>query len=503
MAEPQDSGEEGDAAPGAVRRVLHVAAEVFPLIKTGGLADVVAALPPALAAQGVDVRLLLPGLPPVLDAVRHARPVLALGPMFGAARGTLLRGRMPKTDLAVYVVDMPYLYRRGGGPYQDDAGLEWPDNLARFACLGWVGAHLAFGELDEQWVPDILHAHDWHAAMACAYLAAHPPTPAASVYTVHNLAYQGVFPHDDAPQLGLPSGFMTPSGLEYHGQLCFMKAGLKFADRVSTVSPTYAREIATPEFGAGLDGVIRGRGGDVQGILNGIDAAVWDPARDSALALRYDAGSLDGKAVNKAALQRECGLAPDPRAPLLAVVSRLTSQKGLDLVLAALPEILRQGGQLVVQGSGDAVLEQAFRVAASAHPQSVSLFAGYDEARAHRVIAGADVVLAPSRFEPCGLTQQYGLRYGTVPLVRQVGGLADTVEEGRTGFLFAEATPFALQAAFERLLHAWHDPPAWQALMRAGMALELSWDGPAREYVALYAQALAARRTAPRRPPSV
>jgi starch synthase len=349
----------------------------------------------------------------------------------------------------------------------------------------------------------VLHAHDWHAAMACAYLAAHPPTAAASVFTVHNLAYQGVFPHDDAPLLGLPSGFMTPSGLEYHGQLCFMKAGLKFADRVSTVSPTYAREIATPEFGAGLDGVIRGRGADVQGILNGIDTAVWDPARDSALAAAYDAASLAGKAVVKAALQRECGLAEDARAPLLAVVSRLTSQKGLDLVLAALPEILRLGGQLVVQGSGDAVLEQAFRVAVSAHPQAVSLFAGYDEARAHRVIAGADVVLVPSRFEPCGLTQQYGLRYGTVPLVRQVGGLADTVAEGRTGFLFAEATPFALQAAFERLLHAWRDPPAWQALMRAGMAQELSWDGPAREYLALYEQAVQARRASPRLPPSV
>jgi starch synthase len=409
---------------------------------------------------------------------------------------------MPQTGLPVYVLDAPYLYRRDGSPYQDSQGQEWPDNLQRFGFLGWAAAHLAFGELDEGWRPDLVHAHDWHAAMGCAYLAAHPPTAAASVFTVHNLAYQGVFPHDDAHMLGLPSRFMAPAGLEYHGQLCFMKAGLKFADRVSTVSPTYAHEIATPEFGAGLDGVIRSRGSDVSGVLNGIDTAVWNPATDSALAARYRADALEGKAQCKAALQAEAGLDSRPEAPVLALVSRLTPQKGLDLVLAALPEILRAGGQLVVQGTGDAALESAFAIAAHAHPGAVSLFVGYDEARAHRLIGGADMILVPSRFEPCGLTQLYGLRYGTVPLVRRVGGLADTVADGETGFSFGEATPFALQACIERALHVWREPAAWQAIMRAGMAQSLSWDGPARQYLALYEEACRARQEAPRLPPS-
>jgi len=483
-------------------RVLHAAAEVFPLVKTGGLADVVAALPPALAAQGADVRMLLPGLPPVLDAVRHARPVAVLGPLFGAAQATLLLARMPGSDLPVYVLDSPYLYRRGGGPYQDAQGEEWPDNLQRFAALGWAAAHLAFGDLDPAWQPELLHAHDWHAAMACAYLSAHPPTATASVYTVHNLAFQGVFPHDDAHLLGLPQRYMTPAGLEYHGQLCFMKAGLKFADRVTTVSPSYAREIATPEFGAGLDGVIRSRGADVSGILNGIDTAVWDPARDSALPAPYRADALEGKARCKAAVQTECGLEVRADALLLTVVSRLTSQKGLDLVLAVLPEILRAGGQLVVQGTGEPALESAFAMAARAAPGSVALHVGYDEARAHRLIGGADVILVPSRFEPCGLTQLYGLRYGTVPLVRRVGGLADTVEDGRTGFCFDDATPFALQAAFERTLHGWREPTAWRAMMRAGMAAELSWEGPARQYLALYEEARRARQHSPRLAPA-
>lgn len=484
-------------------KVLHVAAEVFPLVKTGGLADVVAALPPALAAEGADVRLLLPGHPPVLDAVRHARAVATLGPVFGAARTTLLLARMPGTDLPVYVIDSPYLFRRDGGPYQAPDGTEWPDNLPRYAFLGWIAAHLAAGELDDKWMPGLVHAHDWHSAMSCAYLAAHPATAAASVYTVHNLAYQGVFPHDDARMLGLPSRFMQPEALEYHGQICFMKAGLKFADRVSTVSPTYAHEIATPEFGAGLDGVIRGRGTDVSGILNGIDARVWDPAADSALAAPYRADAIDGKARNKIALQAEAGLAARPEAPVFTVVSRLSAQKGLDLVLAVLPELLRHGAQLVVQGTGDPSLESAFAIAAHAHPGSVALHVGYDESRAHRLIAGADMILVPSRFEPCGLTQLYGLRYGTVPVVRRVGGLADTVVDDRTGFVFNEATPFALQACLERALAAFADPPRWLALMRAGMAQDNAWSGPARQYLALYDEAIVARRESPRQPPSL
>ncbi len=474
-------------------KVLHVAAEVFPLVKTGGLADVVAALPVAQAEAGADVRLLLPGLPAVLDAVDGARSVIDIGACFGALRVRLLLARMPGTRLPVYVLDAPYLYKRGGSPYQDATGEEWSDNLQRFALLGWVAAHLAAQDADPQWWPDIVHAHDWHAAMACAYMADHPTTPAKAVFTVHNLAFQGLFPMHDWALLGLASRLMSPAGLEFHGQLSFMKAGLKFADHVTTVSPNYAREIATHEFGCGLDGVIRDRGAQVTGILNGIDEAVWNPATDSAIAQPYDALRLAGKAACRKALQTEMGLQPDDDALLLTIISRLTSQKGLDLVLAALPELLQSGVQLVVQGTGDPALEAGFRMAQQAHPGRVQVHIGYDEARAHRLIAGADAICVPSRFEPCGLTQLYGLRYGTVPIVRRVGGLADTVTdvgrgEAATGFVFNAATPQALLRSVQTAAVARRDPLAWGRLMARGMAQSLSWQGPASDYLRRYAQ---------------
>jgi starch synthase len=476
-------------------RVLHAAAEVFPLVKTGGLADVVGALPQALVRQGADVRLVLPGYPAIVDAVLHQKAIVELGPLFGAGRVVLRLGTMPYSHVKAYVVDAPWLYRRAGGPYQAADGSEWPDNLQRFALLGWMAAHLASGELDPDWMPELLHAHDWHAALACAYMTAHPGTTAPSVFTVHNLAYQGLFAQHDFGQLGLPLHFMQSHGVEFHGQLSFMKAGLKYASRITTVSPSYAREIATHEFGCGLDGVIRSRGSDVSGILNGVDGEVWNPAQDSSLAARYSATELAGKPRNKAALQKEMGLEAKAAAPLFGVVSRLTAQKGLDLVLAALPALLRQGAQLVVQGSGDPVLEAAFSAAAHAHPQQVAVRVGYDESLAHRLIAGADVILVPSRFEPCGLTQLYGLRYGTLPLVRRVGGLADTVvdadepasREGRaTGFVFDATTPAALEAAIERAVRLHAQPDRWRRLMQTAMAQDNSWDGSAARYLALY-----------------
>jgi starch synthase len=483
-------------------KVLHVAAEVYPLVKTGGLADVAAALPPALAEAGADVRLLLPGLPAILDAVQSARPVVNIGACFGALKVRLLLGRMPGTHLPVYVVDAPHLYRRGGSPYQASDGSEWPDNLQRFALLGWVAAHLAADDADPDWVPDIVHAHDWHAAMACAYMADHLPTRAASVFTVHNLAFQGLFAHHDWALLGLSSRYMSPSGLEFHGQLSFMKAGLKFADKVTTVSPTYAREIATHEFGCGLDGVVRGRGADVSGILNGIDGAVWSPEHDDAIPARYNASQWAGKLACRQALQADLGLQRDAKALLLTVVSRLTAQKGLDLVLAALPALVRDGVQFAVQGTGEPALEAAFRMAAQAHPGRVAVHIGYDEPRAHRMIAGADVIAVPSRFEPCGLTQLYGLRYGTLPIVRRVGGLADTVADAdgvaQTGFAFDAATPAAFEASARRALALRAQPSAWQAVMARGMAQDLSWAGPARDYLALYEQALHSRASGQR-----
>jgi starch synthase len=476
-------------------RVLHVAAEVFPLVKTGGLADVVAALPVALAHAGADVRLLLPGMPPILEAVLHAKPVIDLGACFGAARVRLLRGRMPGTHLPVYLVDAPLLYRRGGSPYHGPDGREWPDNLQRFGLLGWVGAQLGAGELDEGWVPDVVHAHDWHAAMSSAYLHAHAGDSALSVFTVHNLAYQGLFPQEDSALLGLSSSFMSPAGLEYHGQLSFMKAGLTFADRITTVSPSYAREILTPEFGAGLDGVMRARADHVSGILNGIDSEVWNPATDAAIPARYSAEQPAGKAACKAALQAEFGLGVDAAAPLLVSIGRLSSQKGLDLLLASLPALMEMGVQLIVQGSGEPALEAAFRMAALVQPGRVGVHIGYDENRAHRLVAGADIIVVPSRFEPCGLTQLYGLRYGTVPLVRRVGGLADTVVDtneatlqagSATGFGFDAPTSQALTDAVRRAVELRARPQAWQQLRDRGMAQNYSWDGPAQRYLSLY-----------------
>jgi len=477
-------------------RVLHVGAEVFPLVKTGGLADVLGALPQALIAQGADVRLLLPGLPAFADAVLHQKTVFEFGPLFGAARIRLRLGQMPYSHVPAYVIDAPYLYRRDGSPYQASDGSEWSDNLQRFALLGWIGARLAAGELDPEWTPDVMHAHDWHAAMGCAYVAAHPPTRAATVYTVHNLAFQGLFPHADFRLLDLPSRFMAHTGLEFHGQLSFMKAGLKYAKRVTTVSPTYAREIATHEFGVGLDGVIRGRGNEVSGVLNGVDGQVWNPAADNALPAHYSAAQMAGKARCKQALQRELGLAEKPDVPLFGVVSRLTSQKGLDLVLGAVPGLVQRGGQLALQGSGEPGIEAAFREAGKAQPQQVAVRIGYDEAFAHRLIAGADAILVPSRFEPCGLTQMYGLRYGTLPIVRRVGGLADTVVDASaenlradraTGFVFDAASVSALDAALQRAGDVFtKERSTWEQLQRLAMAQDFSWRGAAAQYLELY-----------------
>ena len=475
-------------------RVLHAAAEIFPLVKTGGLADVVGALPHALAAAGADVRLLLPGLPAILDAVSRPRKVFEGGPLFGAARVTLRLGRFKAgakgPDVQAYVIDAPWLYARDGGPYQGPDGKPWDDNLQRFALLGWAAAHLAAGELDPAWRPDILHAHDWHAALACSYLRAHPGAHARSVFTIHNLAFQGLFAQDDFGLLGLPRRFMQPDGLEFHGWLSFMKGGLVHADRLTTVSPTYAREITTPEFGCGVEGVLRTRAADLSGILNGVDYGHWDPATDAALPARFDARDLGGKAVCKAALQREFGLDARTDAPLIGIVSRLSEQKGLDLALAALPALRAEGVQLAILGSGDAPLERAFADAAAAHPGQVGVHIGYDETLAHRLIAGADLILVPSRFEPCGLTQLYGMRYGTLPLVRRVGGLADTVDDA-SGFIFEAADASSLIEAARRAVLTLREPARWRAMQQTAMARDHSWSAAAARYLALYRSLMA------------
>jgi len=476
-------------------RVLHVAAEIYPLVKTGGLADVVAALPAALAARGLDVRVLLPGMPPILSGVGESKRIIRLGPVFGAAVVTLRLGRLPDSGLLAYVIDAPFLYRRDGNPYLGPDGRDWRDNHRRYALLGWIAAHLAAGELDRNWRPDVVHAHDWHAGLAPAYIAQNPALNTATVFTIHNLAFRGLFPLDHHNDLGLMISGADQSALEFHGQLSFMKAALFHAARVNAVSPTYAREICTPEFGWGLDGLLRDRGANLSGILNGVDQGVWDPATDHALARNYTADKLRGKKICKLKLQSDLGFALNARAPLLAVVSRLTSQKGMDLVLGALPEVLAAGGQMVVIGSGEAEIESAFRAAARAHPGFVSVYLGFDDALSHRIIAGADILLVPSRFEPCGLTQLYALRYGTIPLVRRVGGLADTVVDATpenlragtaNGFVFDDASSRVLAGRIGDALTLMRNGPAWQQLQKRGMAQDFSWADSALRYEALY-----------------
>lgn len=476
-------------------RILHVAAEIYPLVKTGGLADVVAALPAALVKRGLDARVLLPGLPGILAGMHELKPLIRIGPAFGAALVTLRVGRLPDSGLVAYVIDAPFLYRRDGNTYVGPDGRDWSDNHRRFGLLGWVAAQLAAGELDADWRPDVLHAHDWHAALTPLYLAQNPAARTPTVFTIHNLAFHGSFAMDSLSDLGLPVRRMMAHGIEFHGRISFMKAGLVYSRKITTVSPTYAREICTPEFGYGLDGVLRDRDRDLAGILNGVDYAVWSP-QDPYIARPYGSDRLEQKWACKLALQCELGLSSgDESVPLFVVVSRLFAQKGMDLLLGALPELLRAGAQLAVLGAGDNALEAGFRQAAAAYPGRVAAYIGYDEAMAHRFIAGGDVLLVPSRFEPCGLTQLYALRYGTLPLVRRVGGLADTVVDASaenldadraTGFVFDQAQSAALGASLRVACALFRQPNVWRQLQRRAMVQNYSWDDSAANYEALY-----------------
>jgi starch synthase len=483
-------------------QVLQVSAEIYPLLKTGGLADVAGALPAALSRAGADVRLLLPGLRPIRHGIEGLR---ALGEFVApwGAHAQVLAGQW--NGHGVYVIDAPALYDRPGNPYVDAHGVPYADNHRRFALLGQVAAALGHG-FDPHWRAQIVHAHDWHAALAPAYLhhtRRHRVAAPGSVFTVHNLAFQGVFPATIFAELGLPKAAFQMHGVEFHGQVSFMKAGLHYADRLTTVSPTYAREVQGAEQGGGLDGLLRQRRDVLSGILNGVDTRVWNPATDRLIAQTFDARHLTQRAANKVALQRQFGLSRRPDALLCGVVSRLTEQKGLQLVIAGLPELLARGGQLVVLGSGDAALEAAFKQAAQAHPRAVAVHIGYDEALSHRVFAGTDVTLVPSRFEPCGLTQLYGLAYGSLPLVHRVGGLADTVVDvalenladgSATGFVFDRFDLAAYGAALRRAFALKARGADWRRVQRSAMRQVFDWDGAAAHYVALYRSLLSSAR---------
>ncbi len=478
--------------------VLAVASEIFPIIKTGGLADIVGALPAALAAHGIRVRTLVPGYPEIMTAIGSPDAIQAIPEVFGGS-GRLLAGRVGNTDLLV--LDAPQFFARTGNPYTAPGGEPWPDNAFRFAALARIGAAVGRGLL-AGYVPDIVHAHDWQAGLVPAYLHYAGGKRPGTVMTIHNLAFQGQFPRQLLSALGLPAQSYVFDGVEYYGSVGYLKAGLQFADRITTVSPGYAAEIRSDAGGMGMQGLLRARSGVVTGILNGIDTAEWNPATDRRIATPFSARRMAGRIANKADLQARFGLDADLQTLVFGVVSRLSAQKGLDLLLDALPTLLAAGGQLALLGSGDAALEAAFLDAAIGHRGRVGVVIGYDEAMAHRIQAGADALLVPSRFEPCGLTQLYALRYGTVPVVARVGGLADTVIDANpmalaagvaTGVQFAPVDADRLRTAIGHTATLFADPPTWRKIQANGMGCDVSWEGPARRYAALFRDLVAAR----------
>ena len=461
-------------------RVLYVSPECAPMTKTGGLGDVSQALPEALRAQGIDVRNFLPGYREVLHAIGQAQ-TLATVKLLGFDCRIL--GAEP-----FLVLDCPALYvRDGGGPYQTHDGRDWEDNAVRFGVFARAAAMLAGERSPLDWRAQVLHCHDWPAALAPVYLREEPGR-GASLMTIHNLAFQGLCDASLLTALELPASLFTVDGLEFYGRVSFLKGGIAFADAVSTVSPTYAREIQTPQLGCGLDGLLRARRDVLSGILNGIDTQAWDPASDARIAQPYDARSLERKAANKAALQRRMGLQPDSEVPLLGMVGRFTHQKGIDLVAAAAAELAAMPAQLAILGKGERGLEDAFTDIAARHPGRIAVTIGFNEDLAHAIEAGADLFLMPSRFEPCGLNQMYSQRYGTPPLARATGGLIDTVVDGVSGFLFEEAQSAALLTAVRRALAAYADRARWARIQRAGMSRDFSWSAAARRYGDLYRQ---------------
>jgi starch synthase len=466
--------------------VLHATTELFPWVKTGGLADVAAALPEALDAIGIDTRIIIPGFPEIISALRDDRVVYEAQGLLGTSRMRLRLGTLPSRNALVYVIDVPSLYARPGSPYSHPYDGDWSDNLIRFAMLGWAAARLAAGDLDPNWKPAVLHVHDWHPALALAYLADSWP-PVKSVFTIHNIDYQGRFPPHDFHRLGLPHWISAPYGpLEFFGDLCFMKAGVLLAHKVTTVSPTYAREVTDGLHGHGIDSVIRSRGDSITGILNGVDYGVWDPRHDEHLPALFGVDDLTGKPHCKAALRSHFGLDDRGDAPIFVVVSRLGWQKGSDLIANAADHLVARGAQLVVVGNGDYQIERRFTELQQRHSGMVATHTGYSERLAHLAIAGGDALIMPSRHEPCGLTQMYAKRYGTLPLVHAVGGLADTVTAD-TGFRFIERES-SLSQAIDGVLQTHQNRPRWMQMMSAAMREDHSWRRSAETYRGVYRQ---------------
>lgn len=479
-----------------IKRVLSVASECAPLIKTGGLADVVGALPAALEPLGWKTKVLLPAYPGLLQKIGRGTRVWRDENLFGGP-ATVVRGKID--GLNVLLLDAPHLFDRDGGPYSAH-GHDFHDNHVRFAALSWVGAQIALHGTKDKWKPDLVHAHDWQAGLVPSYLR-YAGSQIPTVMTVHNIAFQGIVGADQLDYLRLPSWDFTPESLEYHGLLSTLKAGMVHASRLTTVSPSYAQELTEAHFGFGLEGVVKARRerGELAGFINGVDTSVWDPATDPEV-VPYSALDTSGKAENRQRLLQEFSLA-EPTGPLAVVVTRLTYQKGIDLMVEALPGFLERGGAVAILGSGDADYEAALGDLAARYPDQVGLRIGYDEALSHRLYAGGDIVLVPSRFEPSGLTQLYGMRYGTIPVVAATGGLRDTVCDATpenlaagvaTGFTFGDAylggtiDAGGLSFALGRAIDLYGDAEAWSQLRHTAMNAPVGWEQSAAQYAAMF-----------------
>ena len=475
-------------------QVLSVASEVYPLIKTGGLADVAGALPLALKPHGVTTKTLLPGYPAVMSKIKDGVVRLSFADLFGS-RADVLEVRHEGLDLLV--LDAPVHFDRPGGPYVDSSGKDYPDNWRRFAALSLAAAEIAAGNM-EGWRPDLVHLHDWQTGLVPAYMRYSGAPEPPSLLTIHNIAFQGRFEADVFPYLGLPPQVFDLDGIEYFGGIGFLKAGLQMSTAINTVSPSYAEEILTPEYGMGLEGLLQFRSADLTGIVNGIDASLWNPETDPKLKRNYAAATLKHRGENRKAVLDRFGLAEDG-GPLFCVISRLTWQKGMDLLAEVLDELVALGARLAVLGSGDRELEEAFHAAAVRHPGRIGIITGYDEPLSHLMQAGSDAILIPSRFEPCGLTQLYGLRYGCVPVVARTGGLNDTVIDANpaalaartaTGVSFGPVTADSLLRALRRTVRLHNDPKAWTQMQKQGMKSDVSWEGSAGLYADLYSSIL-------------
>ena len=476
--------------------ILYISSEAFPLIKTGGLGDVAGSLPAALQKKSQDIRLLLPAYPEVLSKINNPK-VLAETSYYNLPV-TIIETTLPGTNVKTLLIECPSLFDRPGGPYTDSQGNGWHNNALRFAVFCHAAVDISLNQLDLNWKPDIVHCNDWQTGLVPALLSLQENRP-ATIFTIHNLAYQGIFDQQTFYDLHMPDELWHMEGVEFYNQLSFIKAGIAYADKITTVSHTYAGEICQPENGYGLDGLLTHRSKDLVGILNGIDEKYWNPGTDKYLDSNYNRRTLEKKSINKTALQEAFDLPIDSTIPMLGMVSRLVEQKGLNIILPSLPSLIDQKLQIVILGTGDLHYEMKLSELAQQHPNNIVVKIGYNESLAHKIEAASDMYLMPSSFEPCGLNQLYSLRYGTLPIVNKVGGLADTVVDATdeninqgiaTGFVLSDYTATALTQSINKATDYFARKETWKQLQLNAMDCNHSWDNSADHYIKLYELAL-------------